>query len=135
MAGPSPSAAEEEAKPVLVRGTVIAKRNKGVDTKFTILNSFDDDWYAVTYPFSSPLLRTVRVMMRKRFSLGLKRSRRAKLYALKERDPTVWFAVDHNTMESAEAQAVRAQRRAAAKKNPRRSNEDKKKKAAGAKKK
>jgi hypothetical protein len=71
----------------------------------------DDEWYKATYPFSSPLLRTVRVMMRNRHSDGLKRARRAKLYYLLDKDPK-HYLVDHNTKEPSERAAERVERRA-----------------------
>lgn len=101
-----------EKDPVLIRGTVIEKVNKGIDSKFTILNAFDEEWYTATYPFSSPLLRRIRVMMKRRFSQGLKRPHRAKLHALKERDPTQFYFVDHNTREAVEIQAEKERKRA-----------------------
>lgn len=101
-----------ETDPVLIRGTVIAKTNKGIDSKFTILNAFDEEWYTATYPYSSPLLRTVRVMMKRRFSQGTKRPHRAKLFHLKDRDPTQFYFVDHNTKEASEIQAEKEKRKA-----------------------
>ena len=71
----------------------------------------DEEWYAASYPLSSPLLRTVRVMMRNRHSDGGKRARRAKLYYLFDKDPRT-YRVDAFTKEAAERTAERLQRRA-----------------------
>ena len=73
--------------------------------------SMDDEWYRASYPFASPLLRTVRVMMRNRHSDGLKRARRAKLYYLLDKDPK-HYLVDHNTKEASEKVAEKIERRA-----------------------
>lgn len=71
----------------------------------------DDEWYRASYPFASPLLRTVRVMMRNRHSEGATRARRAKLFYLLDKDPK-HFLVDHNTKEPSERAAERVERRA-----------------------
>lgn len=100
-----------ETNPVPIRGTVISKTRKGPDSKFTLLNSLDDEWYTATYPAASPLLRTMRVMMRNRHSEGLKDPRRAKLNYLLGADPTV-YSVDSHTKEASERQAEKIARRA-----------------------
>lgn len=71
-----------EARSVAIRGTVIAKRNKGVDSSFTILNYADDDTYVARYPLSSPLLKELKVLQKWRVTEGKRRPRRAKLYYL-----------------------------------------------------
>lgn len=100
-----------ESSPVPVRGTVIAQRNKGLDSNFSIINAWNDEWYSATYPLSSPLLRSVKVMMRNRHSEGTKRPRRAKLTYLFKKDPKVYL-VDQNTKEASEKAAERAERMA-----------------------
>jgi hypothetical protein len=72
----------------------------------------DEEWYKATFPVSSPLLRTVRVMMRNRHSEGKKRARRAKLYYLLDRDPK-FYSVDSTTKEAAERALEKAEERAA----------------------
>lgn len=71
----------------------------------------DDEWYRASYPFASPLLRSVRIMMRNRHSDGAGRARRAKLFYLLDKDPK-HFLVDHNTKEPSERAAERVERRA-----------------------
>jgi large subunit ribosomal protein L19 len=131
------AAEHTEADPLTIRGTVIAKRNKGIDSKFTILNAFDDEWYEATYPYYTPLLRSARVMMKQRFSQGQMAPRKSKLYYLRERDPKTWFYVDSSTKEAAERQAEKAVFRAlqkAGKTMKKAKKEDKDAKADGAKK-
>lgn len=76
-----------ESRAIAVRGTVVAKKNRGLDTSFTILNSIDDDVYVARYPVSSPLLKSVKVLQKWRSTDGRKRPRRAKLYYLQDRLP------------------------------------------------
>lgn len=89
-----------EKNPSPVRGTVIGKRRRGLDSNFTILNvrvpparasalksawhasdalspapappaqAMDEEWYTATYTLSSPLLRAVKVMRRNHHSDG-----------------------------------------------------------------
>lgn len=61
----------------------------------------DDEWYSATYPYSSPLLRAVKVMRRNHHSDGTKRARRARLNFLFDREHKT-YAVDHTTRESAD---------------------------------
>lgn len=100
-----------ETNPVPIRGTVISKTRKGPDSKFTLLNSLDDEWYTATYPVASPLLRTMRVMMRNRHSDGRKNPRRAKLNYLLGADPRL-YSVDFHTKEASERTADKLARRA-----------------------
>lgn len=100
-----------ENSPIAIRGTVISKTRKGPDSKFTILNSMDDEWYTATYPAASPLLRRVRVMMRNRHSEGARNPRRAKLTYLLDADPRM-YSVDATTKEAAERSAEKIARRA-----------------------
>jgi hypothetical protein len=74
------------------------------------VQSMEDEWYKATYPFSSPLLRGMRIMMRNRHSDGLKRARRAKLYYLIDKDPK-HYHVDHTTQEATEKAAEKVRRR------------------------
>ena len=137
-----------EASPLPIRGTVIAKRNKGVDSKFSIINvcaasavcvchlcehsphitrlqslfsrlrpillsllqSMDDQWYTATYTYSSPLLRSIRVMMRNRHSDGERRARRAKLTYLFDKDTNVYH-VDQHTKGATERTAEKLEKR------------------------
>jgi large subunit ribosomal protein L19 len=99
-----------DKNPVLIRGTVIAKRNKGLDSNFSIINSWDGEWYSATYTLSSPLLRTIRIMKRNRHHEDTKRARRAKLSYLFDKDPK-YYLVDNNTKELAEIQKEKIERR------------------------
>jgi hypothetical protein len=100
-----------ETNPVPIRGTVIGRTRAGPDSKFTVLNSLDDEWYTATYPAASPLLRRVRIMMRNRHSDGAGRPRRAKLNYLLGADPRL-YTVDSHTKEAAERTQEKLQRRA-----------------------
>ncbi len=73
--------------------------------------SLDGEWFTATYPFSSPNLRRVRIMMRNRFSDGHKRARRAKLNYLLHLRPELYY-VDQNTKEASERLAEKVARRA-----------------------
>lgn len=76
-----------DVNPMIIRGTVIAKKNKGLDSSFTLLNSIDDETVTLSYPYSSPLLKSVRVHTKWRLHEGKRRTRRAKLYYLEDRPP------------------------------------------------
>ena len=80
-----------EVSPLPVRGTIMSLSRKGIDAKFTIINSLDGEWYTATYTTSSPLLRGVKILQRNRVNEGLKPVRRAKLTYLKEADPVSVF--------------------------------------------
>jgi len=81
-----------EVSPLPVRGTIMSLSRKGIDAKFTIINSLDGEWYTATYTTSSPLLRGVKILQRNRVNEGLKPVRRAKLTYLKEADPVSGFS-------------------------------------------
>ena len=102
-----------ESDPTPVRGTVLGKWNRGLDSKFTIINNQDGEWYTASYVYSSPLLKGVKVMQKSRWSDGLKRSRRAKLTNLlaANADPNS-YSVDASTKEAAVLQAEKEERRA-----------------------
>ncbi len=89
---------DAEAQPQVVRGTVIGKENKGLDSSFTIINHVLDDKFRVKYKLYSPLLRGLRVMRRRHGTGGTKRPRRAKLNYLWER-PAHEFRVTRETKE------------------------------------
>jgi len=102
-----------ESDPTPVRGTVLGKWNRGLDSKFTIINNQDGEWYTASYVYSSPLLKGLKVMQKSRWSDGLKRSRRAKLTNLlaADADPNS-YSVDASTKEAAVLQAEKEERRA-----------------------
>lgn len=89
-----------------VRGTVIARYNKGIDSSFTIINRLDDDVFMANYKLSSPLLRTVRLMRRRRATKG-KRVKRQKLFNLWRGEDEGAFRVDKDTKEQWEADLER----------------------------
>jgi ribosomal protein L19 len=101
-----------EAAPAPVRGVVIGARRKGLDSRFTILNAQDEEWYAATYTLASPLLRGVKVLRRNHHSDGKKRARRAKLNYLFDRDHKT-YAVDAYTKETAEVLREKRERKEA----------------------
>ena len=89
-----------------IRGTVIAKYNKGIDSSFTVINRMEDDHFFANYKLSSPLLRTIRIMRKRRATDG-KRVRRNKLYYLwRDEDDSQW-RVDKDTKEAWEVDLER----------------------------
>ena len=87
-----------EAEAPTIRGTVMGKVNRGIDSSFTIINSADGDVYAATYKLSSPLLRSVRVMRRAHVTNGSK-VRRNKLTHLWSVPSESVFKVTRDTKE------------------------------------
>jgi ribosomal protein L19 len=59
----TPEITIEDAKPI--RGTVIAIKKKGIDSSFTIINYMDEEQFVATYPFNSPLLKSIRIMQKR----------------------------------------------------------------------
>lgn len=102
-----------EAQPMAVRGTVIGMTNRGLDSKVTLLNAVDGEYYVAAYPYATPLLRSLKVLMRDRLKTSGLRVHRAKLNYLKELDSKV-YAVDASTREPEAAAAERATRLALA---------------------
>ena len=90
-------------KTFTVRGIVTAKRHMGIESSFTIINvgggalcvgaldvglpsqAVEDSGFTLSYKYSSPLLRGVRLLEANRATNGRGRVRRAKLYRLVER--------------------------------------------------
>lgn len=101
-----------EVAPSPVRGVVIGRRRKGLDSNFTILNAQDEEWYSATYTLASPLLRAVRVLRRNHHSDGGRRARRAKLNYLFGRDHKS-YAVDGYTKETADVLREKRERKEA----------------------
>ena len=101
-----------DTAPAPVRGVVIGRRRKGLDSAFTILNAQDEEWYSATYTLASPLLRGVRVVRRNHHSDGTKRARRAKLNFLFGRDHKT-YAVDAYTKETSEVLREKRERKEA----------------------
>lgn len=92
-----------EKEPSKIRGLVIAKRNRGLDSSFTIINHVEEDSFMATYKFASPLLRGMRVMRRRHATNGKKPVRRAKLYYMWER-PESEYKVTRETKEQWEVE-------------------------------
>eukprot|EP01138_Halocafeteria_seosinensis_P008392 gb/GECG01008576.1/.p1 GENE.gb/GECG01008576.1/~~gb/GECG01008576.1/.p1 ORF type:complete len:268 (+),score=31.29 gb/GECG01008576.1/:1-804(+) len=93
----------------LIRGTVVSKRNKGLDSSFTIINRSGDDAYLATYKYSSPLLRTIRIMRRRHANQG-KKATRAKLTWLWDAKESL-YKVTKDTKEQWESDLERRIRR------------------------
>ncbi len=108
----SPQYAQElsESSPMPVRGTVIGKTNRGLDSKFTLLNAWDGEYYTATYVYATPLLRSLKVLMTNRLKTSGLRVRRAKLTYLKGSDPNLYL-VDSSTKEPEVLQAEKEERR------------------------
>lgn len=73
-----------------IKGIVIAKKNKGLDSSFRIMNAIEEDVYTAQYPYISPLLKGVKIQGKSHLHEGKKRTRRAKLYYLLVR-ALPWF--------------------------------------------
>jgi ribosomal protein L19 len=101
----TPEITIEDAKPI--RGTVIAIKKKGIDSSFTIINYMDEEQFVATYPFNSPLLKSIRIMQKRRVTDGRRRVRQSRLYYLQGR-PEKEYQVLASTMETSERQAERA---------------------------
>lgn len=86
-----------EKKPQKLRGVVIAKKNRGIRSSFSILNVFAGEPVELTFPLHSPTTMDVKVLQKShihadRPGLPRKRVRRSKLYYLRDRPPS-HFAV------------------------------------------
>lgn len=100
-----------DTTPMPVRGTVMGKWNRGLDSKFTIINSSEGEWFTASYVYNTPLLRNISIMQRNRVNDGLKRARRAKLTHLLAADSQSYI-VGPNTKEASVLQAEKEKKRA-----------------------
>ncbi|ETV65890.1 ribosomal protein L19 [Aphanomyces astaci] len=70
-----------------IKGVVIAERNRGISSSFTIRNHIAECGYEQTIFKHSPLLVSVKMIKEKFISNGKKRARRAKLFYLRDKAP------------------------------------------------
>lgn len=86
-----------DAAPAVIRGSIVGRRRKGLDSSFVLKNEMGDDVITARIPVMSPLLRSMRVMRRNHVRGG-KRVRRAQLTYLEQR-PVSDFRVTVDTKE------------------------------------
>jgi len=100
-----------DTTPMPVRGTVMGKWNRGLDSKFTIINNSEGEWYTASYVYNTPLLKSISIMQKNRVNDGLKRARRAKLTHLLNADSQSYI-VGPNTKEASVLQEEKEKKRA-----------------------
>jgi ribosomal protein L19 len=83
--------------PAVIRGSIVGRRRKGLDSSFVIKNEFGDDILTARIPVMTPLLRSMRIM-RKHHVRGGRRVRRAQLTYLASR-PVSEYRVTVDTKE------------------------------------
>jgi large subunit ribosomal protein L19 len=76
----------------LVRGVVLGKSNKGLGTNFKMRNIIGGIPVEWQYALYSPLLKGIRVLQEDFIHKGKKRTRRSKIYYLRDR-PDSWSTV------------------------------------------
>lgn len=81
----------------VIRGSIVGRRRKGLDSSFVIKNEFGDDVLTARLPVMSPLLRSMRIM-RKNHVRGGRSVRRAQLTYLSSR-PINEYRVTVDTKE------------------------------------
>ena len=99
-----------------IRGVVIARANKGLGSNFTIRNVIGGVPVEIQYALYSPLLHDIEVLQRDFIHKGMKRTRRSKLYYLRDK-PDAWCTVTHDFAQQQKAvnRSSKAQAAAAAK--------------------
>ncbi|RHY28475.1 hypothetical protein DYB32_005947 [Aphanomyces invadans] len=70
-----------------IKGVVIAERNRGIASSFTIRNHIAECGYEQKIFKHSPLLMSVKMIKEKFISNGQKKVRRAKLFYLRDKAP------------------------------------------------
>ncbi|CAK4679249.1 hypothetical protein LEN26_013824 [Aphanomyces euteiches] len=70
-----------------IKGVVIAERNRGIASSFTIRNHIAECGFEQKIFKHSPLLVSVKLLKEKFISNGQKKVRRAKLYYLRDKAP------------------------------------------------
>mmetsp|Transcript_24587 Transcript_24587/g.50459 ORF Transcript_24587/g.50459 Transcript_24587/m.50459 type:complete len:167 (+) Transcript_24587:76-576(+) len=72
---------------VVMRGVVLSKVNKGIDSAFIIRDVFLGDVIERRISLHAPLIQDITVLQRSFIHKGKKRVRRSKLFYLRDRDP------------------------------------------------
>ncbi|CEG45083.1 ribosomal protein l19 [Plasmopara halstedii] len=72
-----------------VKGVVLARRNRGTGSSFVIRNHIGGYGFEQKIFLCSPLLQSVKLLQKSFIHKGKKRVRRAKLYYLREKAPSI----------------------------------------------
>ena len=70
-----------------MRGVVISKVNRGIDSSFIIKDVLMGEVIERRISLYAPLIQDIKVLQRRFIHGGKKRVRRSKLYYLREKDP------------------------------------------------
>ena len=74
---------------VVMRGVVISKVNRGIDTSFIIKDVFLGEVIERRISLYAPLIQDIKVLQRRFIHRGKKRVRRSKLYYLRDKGPLI----------------------------------------------
>jgi large subunit ribosomal protein L19 len=79
---------EGETRTTIYKGVIIAKRNKGLGSNFSLLNQIDEgERLELLIPTYAPSVKGIKVLQKAHIHKGKKRVRRSKLYYLRDRNP------------------------------------------------
>ena len=79
---------EGETRTTIYKGVIIAKRNKGLGSNFSLLNQIDEgERLELVIPTYAPSVKGIKVLQKAHIHKGKKRVRRSKLYYLRDRNP------------------------------------------------
>lgn len=65
---------------IMIRGMVIARRNKGLGSGFKVIGMAGKEAFELNFPLYSPLIQEIKVIQRAFLHRGYKKVKRAKLY-------------------------------------------------------
>ena len=77
------------AKPVVMRGVVLGKMNRGIDTSIILRDVYLGQIIERRVSLYAPLIRDVKLLQRAFIHKGKKRVRQSKLYYLRDLDPLI----------------------------------------------
>mmetsp|Transcript_3958 Transcript_3958/g.5223 ORF Transcript_3958/g.5223 Transcript_3958/m.5223 type:complete len:162 (+) Transcript_3958:47-532(+) len=78
---------KSSTKPQIMRGVVLAKTNRGIDSSFLLRDVLQGDVIERRISIHAPLIQKITVLQKAFIHQGKKRVRRAKLYYLRNLDP------------------------------------------------
>ncbi len=76
--------------PDLIKGLVISRSNRGMDSSVTIINSEMGTPIKRHIKIFSPLIQSIKILEKAFIYQGKKKVRRAKIYYFQEKDPKFW---------------------------------------------
>ena len=83
-----------ETRTTIYKGVVIAKRNKGLGSNFSLLNQIDEgERLELLIPTYAPSVKGIKILQKAHIHKGKKRVRRSKLYYLRDRNPAEFTVV------------------------------------------